>query len=203
MEGELTPQRWLDALRKGRSYITNGPLLELRSGKNDIGEVIVIDKPRELVFRGHARGRNDFRKLQLIHNGKVVKETATHKVGGHHEAAISWTLKADEPGWVAMRVDSGFATLPANAPVALKGKGVNEFGQGLFGHTSPIYIDYAGKRVFQPEIARALATEMEAAINEILKRSKFAGNAEKMQVLRVYTQGIEALERRLGDKPIQ
>ena len=203
MEGELTPQRWLDALRKGRSYITNGPLLELRSGKNDIGEVIVIDKPRELVFRGHARGRNDFRKLQLIHNGKVVKETATHKVGGHHEAAISWTLKADEPGWVAMRVDSGFATLPANAPVALKGKGVNEFGQGLFGHTSPIYIDYAGKRVFQPEIARALATEMEAAINEILKRSKFAGNAEKMQVLRVYTQGIEALERRWGDKPIQ
>ena len=48
-----------------------------------------------------------------------------------------------------------------------------------------------------------LATEMEAAIDEILERSKFADDAEKMQVLRVYTQAIEALERRLGDKPIQ
>jgi hypothetical protein len=197
MDGELTPQRWLAALRKGRSYITNGPLLELRCGQKDIGDVIAIDKPRTLVFRGRVRGRNDFRKLQLIHNGKVVKEAATRKIGGHHAAIVNWTLKADGPGWVALRVDSGFATLPASAPVALKGKGVNEFGQGLFGHTSPIYIDYAGRRVFQPDTARALAKEMEAAVDEILKRSKFAGDAEKMQVLRVYTSGIEALEKRL------
>jgi hypothetical protein len=198
MDGELTPERWLAALRAGRSYITNGPLLELRCGQKDIGDVIALDQPRTLVFRGRARGRNDFRKLQLIHNGKVVRETITRKVGGHHAAIINWTLKTDGPGWVALRVDSGFATLPASAPVALKGKGVNEFGQGLFGHTSPIYIDYGGQRVFQPATAQALIKEMEAAVDEILKRSKFAGDAEKMQVLRVYTQGIEALEKRLG-----
>jgi hypothetical protein len=198
MDGELTPERWLAALRKGRSFITNGPLLELRCGQHDIGDVIAIDKPRQLVFRGRARGRNDFRKLQLVYNGKVVREAMTRRVGGHHAAIVNWTVEARQPGWVALRVDSGFATLPASAPVTQKGKGVNEFGQGIFGHTSPIYIDYAGKRVFQPVIAKALVKEMEMALDEILKRSKFAGDAQKMQVLRVYEKGIETLERRLA-----
>ena len=112
-----------------------------------------------------------------------------------------WLLKADAPGWVALRVDSGFATLPATAPVTLKGKGVNEFGQGLFAHTSPIYIDYRGRRTFDPVTARALMTEMEAAVDEILQKSQFADNAQKMEVLRVYTDGIEVLERRMKQAP--
>lgn len=198
VNSELTPKSWLAALRKGRSYISNGPLLKLRCGKNDIGDVIATDKRDKLTFRGHGLGRNDFRRLQLVYNGKVVKEAASRKMGGHFAADVEWTLETDSPGWVALRVDSGFATLPANAPVAVKGEGVNEFGQGLFGHTSPIYIDYAGKRVFRLKTARGLIKEMEAAVDEILKRSKFTGDLGKMQVMRVYEEGIRALERKLA-----
>lgn len=197
VEGELTPAKWLAALRAGRSYITNGPLLELRCGQRDIGDVIDLKEPGPLHFRARAKGRNDFRKLQLIHNGKIVAEAAPRKVEGHYVAEINWPLKADAPGWVALRVDSGFATLPATAPIALKGKGINEFGQGLFAHTSPIYIDYRGRRTFDPVTAKALMTEMEAAVDEILQKSQFADNAQKMEVLRVYTDGIEMLGKRL------
>ena len=197
MAGALTAERWLEGLRAGRSYITNGPLLELRCGQRDIGDVIAIDKPQRLVFRGQARGRNNFRKVQLVYNGRVVADAPARESGGHHVANVSWALEAKEPGWVALRVDSGFATLPATAPVTAKGKGVNEFGQGLFGHTSPIYIDYGGKRVFKRETAKELVQEMELAVDEILRRSKFAGNAQKMEVLRVYEKGIEELERRI------
>lgn len=197
VEGKLTPAKWLAALRAGRSYITNGPLLELRCGQRDIGDVISLKEPGTLNFRALARGRNNFHKLQLIHNGKVVKEALPRKVGGHHAAILNWTLKAEDPGWVALRVDSGFATLPAAAPVTLKGKGVNEFGQGLFAHTSPIYIDYRGRRTFEPATAKALMTEMQSAVDEILQKSKFVGDAQKMEVLRVYADGLEALEKRL------
>ena len=208
MEGELMPERWLSALRKGRSYITNGPLMELRCGKYDIGDIIAIDNPQKLVFRGTACGRNDFRKLQMVYNGKVVAETSSRHFrakakidsSGYHKAVLNWTLNADQPGWVALRVNSGFTTIPITAPVVQKGKGVNEFGQGLFGHTSPMYIDYTGKRVFQHRIAKALKNEMESSIDEILERSKFFGDVGKMQVLRVYEKGIKALERRLEAK---
>ncbi|MDP7010056.1 MAG: CehA/McbA family metallohydrolase [Verrucomicrobiota bacterium] len=54
MDGKLTPGRWLTALCGGRSYITNGPLLELRCGQNDIEDVIAIDGSRELVFRART-----------------------------------------------------------------------------------------------------------------------------------------------------
>jgi hypothetical protein len=150
-------------------------------------------------FFARAQGRNNFQKVQLIHNGKVVEEANSRKVGGHFSAVINRTLKVDAAGWVALRVDSGFATLPVSAPpVTLKGQGVNEFGQGLFAHASPIYIEHQGQRMFQPATARALIREMEAAIDEILKRSQFAGDSQKMEVLRVYEQGILALEKRLA-----
>ena len=42
-----------------------------------------------------------------------------------------------------------------------------------------------------------LMVEMGMAVDEILRRSKFAGNAQKMEVLRVYEKGIEELERRI------
>ena len=41
---------------------------------------------------------------------------------------------------------------------------------------------------------------MESALDEILKKSNFAGDSEKMEVLRVYDEGIRALERQMGEK---
>ena len=200
LKGEFNSKTWLKALRQGRSYITNGPLLELDCGKHGIGDVIAIDKPSKLKFHGSGLARSDFGKLQLLHNGKVVKEVSSQSEGGHFRADLDWVLETDSPGWVALRVHSGHATIPANAPARPTVKGVNEFGQGLFAHTSPIYVDYAGKRVFNKETAKELVKEMESALNEILKKSNFAGDSEKMEVLRVYEEGIRALERRMGEK---
>ena len=44
--------------------------------------------------------------------------------------------------------------------------------------------------------------EMEEAIKEILKRSNFVGDAEKMHVLRVYTKGNGVLKKRWRDDSI-
>jgi len=40
-------------------------------------------------------------------------------------------------------------------------------------------------------------TEMQSAVDEILQKSKFVGDAQKVEVLRVYADGLEALEKRL------
>ena len=200
IEGEFNSKTWLKALRKGRSYITNGPLLELKCGERGIGDVIAIDKPQKLKFSGRGLAQNDFGKLQLLHNGKVIKETSSQAVNGHFRAELNWEWHANTPGWVALRVQSGHATIPANAPLRPRAKGVNVFGQGLFAHTSPIYVDFANKRVFHKETAQKLVKEMESALDEILKKSNFAGDSEKMEVLRVYEEGIRALERRMGEK---
>ena len=109
-----------------------------------------------------------------------------------HGHSVSWDTR-----WLCTTTIAS-SSAPSRLVAALFVPESGHFGQGLFGHTSPIYIDYIGKRVFQAEIAKALVQEMESAMDEILKRSKFAGDAQKMQVLRVYEKGIDALERRLA-----
>jgi hypothetical protein len=45
VEGELTPETWLAALRAGRTFITNGPLLEFRVNDSGLGDTIALDQP--------------------------------------------------------------------------------------------------------------------------------------------------------------
>ena len=107
------------------------------------------------------------------------------QVNGHFRAELNWEWHANTPSWVALRVQSGHATIPANAPLRPRAKGVNVFGQGLFAHTSPIYVDFAGKRVFHKETAQKLVKEMES----LMKAMEMFGKAG-ISVLEIWCLSI-------------
>jgi hypothetical protein len=183
LEGELTARRWLLGLAQGRSYITNGPFLELAAGGKQIGETIAATKGQELKITARALGRADFHGLELIHNGKIVEHVHCDKVDGHFDAELQFNLKIDEPGWIALRI-------PPQT-------GKNEFDKPLFAHTSPIYIELEGQRIFRPEVGRELIAEMENSIETIKTKGTFADAAEEEAVINVYREGIAAMQRRI------
>ena len=45
-----------------------------------------------------------------------------------------------------------------------------------------------------------MVKEMESDLDEILKKSNFAGDPEKMEVLRVYDEGIRNLEKQIATR---
>ncbi len=186
VEGKLTSKKWLAALRAGKSYITNGPFLEFSINDRPIGDTIRLSAGSELKILGRALGRNDFGSLELVHNAKVIHVIKSEPTAGHFRAKIDLTLKIDEPGWLALRT-------------ALEG-GRNEFGKRLFGHTSPVYVEVAGKRIFRPEVARQLIEEIESNIKEINTKGRFANETERNAVLEVYQAGIGALQKRLTER---
>ena len=134
----LTVERWLDGLEKGRTFITNGPLLKFSLGEYNPGDVVRLAQPRELNISSRAVGRCDFQKIEVIYNGRVVQSAPSRSVGGHFEARITALLWLSEPGWVALRISS---------------EQKNELGAPLFGHTGAVYVEIAGKTVFKPEVA--------------------------------------------------
>lgn len=186
LTGELTVPRWLDQLRAGRSTITNGPLLEFSLDEHAIGDVVQLDAPRQVRLRGRGQGRTDFVGLELIRNGEVVKSSVTRAVGGHFETELVATVSVDAPAWFALRI-----------PLE---QGKNEFGQPLFAHTSPIYCDFAGGRVFQHSAAEPLLVELRRALEVIPQRGTFANDGERDSVLNVYRDAIQNLESRMRDK---
>ena len=73
----------------------------------------------------------------------------------------------------------------------------SELGEPLFGHTSAVYIELAGKTIFQPEAAKALIADMQQAIKTIQEKAKYDNEAQRDEVLDVYRQGIASLRKRL------
>jgi hypothetical protein len=77
--------------------------------------------------------------------------------------------------------------------------GKNEFNKALFAHTSPVYVEVSGRRIFRPEVARQLLSEAEANIGAIESKAVFADDAERNSVLDVHRGGVRSLRQRLED----
>ena len=187
LRGPLTSKYWLDQLRQGRTFITNGPLIEFAVEGHTAGDVIELSKrdnpSQPLEVTAKAFGRCHFAGLELIHNGKVVHTVPCRRHEGHYRAELKHRLPVHEPGWLAVRI-------PLEA-------GTNEFDKPLFAHTSAVYLHQNGQQRFEPEIAQQLIAEMKANIDAITRQGTFANDEERERVLEVHRRGIATLEARL------
>lgn len=192
IDGDVTPQSWLAALRAGRSFITNGPLLAFSGEGVHPGGQIDLKRRGEISITAKATGRLDFGQLELVQNGRVVRTKASQAVKGHFTAELQTTLAIDEPCWIAVRTPPPpLAKEPDRFPkVAL-----NEFGQALFSHSSPIYVSLAGKDVFDAQVAKDLLSDVERNRRVIAEKAHFADDEERARVLAVHDEALETLTK--------
>ncbi len=183
IDGPLKSADWLAQLGAGRSYITNGPFLEFRAGNQGLGDTIRREAPGEVAVVGRALGRKAFQRIELVYNGEVVASAPSRAVEGHFEATINLRLRLDKPGWLALRL----------APDEV---GDNEFDHTLFAHSSPIYIEIGGRRIFRPDVAEGLVEEMRQSMRTIREKARFDDDDAREQVLQIYRDAIKALNDR-------
>ena len=184
----MTPRSWLKQLEAGRTFITNGPLLELTINNQPIGTTLEYDSAANqlLPLKARAVGRVDFKSLELIQDGKIVKQAKTQPVDGHYEAVLTGKFPMEKSCWFAVRTRD---QRPAK----------NELDQPVFAHTSPIYVEVGGRKVFDRATAEVLLAELKAAPATIDKEGKFADDAERDRVLNVYREAIRTLEARIAE----
>src|SRR5262249_8610120 len=126
-----------------------------------------------------------FQKLQLVQNGQVIATEPAEIKERTCSARLSRTVKLDGPSWFAVRIDSTTK---------------NEFERVLFAHTSPVYVDVAGQRVFDVEAARDLLRQLEEAQADIRARGQFSNAQASERVLAVYQQAARDLTDRLKQR---
>jgi len=183
--GTLTMPKWLDALKAGRCQATNSPLLTLSVDGKEIGDVLNLDKPKTVRVEITATGRHDFQKLQLVQNGQVVQEESAKMKDGVCSARFVREVRLDGPAWFAARIDSSAK---------------NELDRQLFAHTSPVYVNFTGKRVFDIEAARLMLRRMEQALEEIRARGKFGNQSLRDEILAIYKETSNELVKRVGER---
>jgi hypothetical protein len=115
IEGSLTPDAWFDAIRAGRTFVSNGPMLSFHVGAATMGEDVEIEAGESLQLGAQAEVNPDLdelERLELVVHGEVVAATAGP---GHVE--VQHRLIPTAGCWVAARAVGSNRTVAHSAPV--------------------------------------------------------------------------------------
>jgi len=197
LEGPVSSKGFLRALSAGKSYITNGTFLDFQVNDAKTGDTLALSKPGKVNVRGKAVGREDFTRIELVHNGEVIHAADSKPVASHFEAEMDFSMDVDEPGWLALRIPTDRVY---EARSQYSGKGTNILGKALFAHTSPVYVELGGRKMFEPAAAERLISDMERSISMIQAKGIFDTAQERVRVLEIYREGIAVLRERLDEE---
>jgi hypothetical protein len=99
------------SLKAGRSFVTNGPLLELTVGGRGVGqEVRLRGDAREVEARVRLWSNVPVDHLEVVSNGQVVAEIPT--AGDHTRADTALRLPVAGSAWFLLRARTDRAVYP-------------------------------------------------------------------------------------------
>src|SRR5271169_1977349 len=130
---------WMDELKHGRTFATNGPLIEFKLGGEMVGGELKFDVAQRAVsFTAKLRSIVPVDHLAVVCNGKVAQ--ALKLEGTRESADLAGTIPLEESGWCLLRAWSEKAEYPVMDNYA-------------YATTSPVYVTIGGKRAYAKEDA--------------------------------------------------
>jgi hypothetical protein len=157
-DGPFTYDSWLAGLLAGRTFVTNGPLIEFTA--NGRGPGSVLEGPGRVEIRAGALSRLPFDRIEVVHDGEVA--AAVNSRDGR-TASLETAIEFKTPGWAAARVI---------------GSKITHGGFRVFAHAGPVYLNSPGLPKRQQESARRFETELGESISYIQRTYRFRSNAE-------------------------
>ncbi|NIA12999.1 MAG: hypothetical protein GWP08_02880 [Nitrospiraceae bacterium] len=168
LDGPYSWQAWLAGLKAGRSFATNGPILDFRVQGRQPGDSYELGGSSATVdIECVARSQGLLERVELINNGRVI--ATEESKSGRHQLTYKGTLEL-QAGWVAARCFE----IPDP--------------QLRYAATSPIYLEYDGHALVVPESAAFYRDFAQALIDQSIRENRFPDPANR-------AQAIETIER--------
>jgi Tol biopolymer transport system component len=187
-DGPLKIEPWLAAIKAGRTFATNGPLLRFSLGGQPIGGEVRLEKrpqkkEQEIRFSAELSSIVPVDHLQIVCNGKVVREMKLDPDRTH--AQVDGLIPIEASGWCVLRAFSDKAEYPV-------------LDLYPYATTSPIYVNVPGAPLHSPADAAYFVAWMDRLIVAARSNTSWNTDAEKKTVLDLLDeakQKYEALAR--------
>ena len=169
--GPLKIDPWLESIKAGRTFATNGPLLYFEAGGKGPGGEVRFERKQGLAFKAIMRSIVPVDHLQIVCNGKVVRE-----VGMTHDrksSDASGTIQLESSGWCVLRAFSDKAEYPI-------------LDLYPYATTSPVYVSLEGAPLHQPGEAKFFVAWMDRLIADAESNTSWHTDAEKQAVLTAF-----------------
>jgi hypothetical protein len=165
----LDYRAWLAALKGGRTFVSNGPLLSFSVDGHEAGDEIRLPEgAHELTARVSMRSIAPVERVEIVGNGVVV---ATIPIApGATQADATVKLFATHSGWYTLRAWSPDAVEPV-------------LDIYPFATTSPVYVTVAGRPVRSAADARYFIAWIERVEAAAAAHKGWNGEKEKAEVL--------------------
>jgi hypothetical protein len=182
LEGPLNYDGWIETIRRGASFVTNGPMVELTVDGAGPGSEIEASTPRALWVRAEANSQLPFERLEIIVNGRVVRSALASSSG--RRARLVFELPLKGPAWVAARALGSHHR-------EIMYYGHPEWAHPVVGHTNPVWVHSGGERLVVRESAEFLldrVLKLEAWASE---EAYFGDEARRQEALATIRRGID------------
>ena len=177
IDGDFSYEKWIDGIRRGRTFTTSGPLLFLDVDGHTPGDSIARDPDDRVTVRVWAVSREPLGVVQVVSNGVVIAEETTAET----TAELAVELSVRESRWIVAR--------------ASRGGGFNCIERTGIAHTSAVQVVVDGRGVFRPEAARDWIVRMRAHVRDIELKGRFATAGQRSEAMAYVEEGIGRYER--------
>ncbi len=182
VDGALTTEAWCAGVRRGETFVTNAPMLDLRVAGRGIGSELRVGAGDVLRVEASARSYAPMGRIELVVNGEAVASADATADGRY--ARLVHEVIARESCWIALR-----ATGPVHDLV---------LGDALFAHTSPVYVTVDGAPIARVEDAAHFVEWIERLVAMTRAEGRFVSEAQMDEVLAVFREGQAYYRARAG-----
>ena len=180
VDSPFTYQRWIDNLKAGRTFVTNGPMFEFRVDDRGPGASIPLSPGTSVRVRATAASQYPLDRIEVVVNGRAVATVQAQ--GDRHTIAIDRSIAIAESGWIALRT---------SGPPHL-----DHPGPSLFAHTSPVYLDVAGKPVSAEADARYFLEWIDRLAGAVHERNRIP--SRRKPYVQAQLEAARAVYRKLA-----
>ena len=130
IDGEFTYEKWVRGLDRGESFVTTGPMLEVKFNGQQAGTVFKTSDPMSVEVTGTVRSSRPLGSVEIIVNGRVQKSIQAQSAKREDEGfefAFQEQIAVNSSSWIAVRC------WEPSSP-----------GRNRFAHTAPVHIQRQG-----------------------------------------------------------
>ena len=177
--------RWIERLREGRDFVTNGPLVTFSVNGKPMGSAIDVPAGQPFKARLEAEivSRVPFDKVELIQNGRVIARRDTTPEKGPFQ--VREEVEVSQSAWFAVRVSGP----PARGIVG--GGGIPR------AHSGVVYVNVGGRPTIVKDDVELMLAWIDRLWLLLEERNNFGPGTNRQRARQMIEQARRVYEQKL------
>jgi hypothetical protein len=180
---EFTYKNWIEAVRAGRTFVTNGPMLPFTVNGQDPGAVLDLDaKAQTVQVRAEVQSLASLRRLQVVANNAVV--ASAEPSGSPATAVVETEVSLPEGGWLLARCWGPYDDAMESWVAAI---------------TSPVYVQVEGRSPPpDPDAMAKFIGDLDQMLEWVRLQARCETDQQRERLAAIFREAREVLLKRAG-----